>query len=132
MAELEAGLYSLLSNDAGVSALVSARIYPAVVPQDIDLPAIAYQLIGAPDRYYAHSGPVGLARKRIQITSVAETYAAAKGLAVAIRDALSGYQGTTATVKIHSSFLLNEFDSFGDQNDLQINRQDFMIMYTEA
>lgn len=132
MAELEAGLYALLAADGTVSGLIGTRIYPAVIPQNIDLPAIAYQLIGAPDRYYAHDGAVGLARKRIQISSVADTYAAMKSLAVAVRGALSGYQGTTAAVKIHSSFLVNEFDSFGAENDINVNRQDYMIIYTEA
>lgn len=36
-------LYALLSSDAGVGALVSDRIYPIVVPNDKDLPAMAYR-----------------------------------------------------------------------------------------
>ena len=132
MADLEEAIYSILSNDATVSGLVSARIYPMLVPQEQSLPAIAYQEISAPDRFYAHDGPVGIARKRIQITAVAERYASLKDTLAAIRGALSGYSDTVATVKIFSSFLANEFDGYGDQNDLFVGRQDYLIMFAES
>ncbi|WP_345969640.1 DUF3168 domain-containing protein [Sulfurimonas sp. HSL1-6] len=42
---IETDLFSHLSNDSGVSALVDARIYPLTMPQDCQSPAITYQVI---------------------------------------------------------------------------------------
>lgn len=38
----EADLYSALTSDTGVSALVEERVYPEVAPQDQPLPSIAF------------------------------------------------------------------------------------------
>lgn len=44
---LETALYSHLSGDAALSALVGTRIYPVILPQQPVLPAVTYQRIGA-------------------------------------------------------------------------------------
>lgn len=42
----EADLYTTLSGDTSVMSLVDDRVYPDVVPQDRDLPAVAYSRVG--------------------------------------------------------------------------------------
>ena len=65
---IEAALYSLLTGNAGVSALLSTRIYPERHPAEAPtLPAAAYQVIST-ERDYHHSGQSAIATPRIQIT----------------------------------------------------------------
>jgi hypothetical protein len=135
MATIEEAIYAHLITDAGVSALASTRIYPQTIPQDIDLPAIAYQRISGP-RISAHDGPTGLARARMQLTCQASTYTAAKGLAMAARRALDGYAGIVTTtgndtVEIEAAFLANEWDGYEVVTGQSTVRVDFMILYAE-
>jgi hypothetical protein len=136
MATIEEAIYSHLIADAGVSALVSTRVYPLTIPQDIALPAIAYQRISGP-RIAAHDGPTGLARARIQVTCQASTYTAAKGLAMEVRQALDGFRGSVTTegdelVEVEASFLANEWDGYETVTGQSTIRVDFMLLYKEA
>lgn len=42
----ESALYAALSGASGLTALVGTRIYPDVIPEDADLPAVVYQRAG--------------------------------------------------------------------------------------
>lgn len=45
MSAPEAGLYQSLTSDPDVSKLVGTRVYPMILPENPNLPAITYQLI---------------------------------------------------------------------------------------
>ena len=127
---IEALLYSILTADPGVSALVGLRVYPLVVPQEVDLPAIAYQTIsGRPDyTLEPPGGRVMLNRARIQLTCQGSTYAEAKGLALAVRSALSGYK----SAPIDAIFVENIYDTWGEGFELPVVRVDIMVWYQEG
>ncbi len=63
MSEIEEAIVSKLMSESAITALIGQRLYPQVVPQDVTLPAIAYQRIdsnpvatrGAPVRRFATS-----------------------------------------------------------------------------
>ena len=129
MSTLEEALYAHLAADAAIAALVSTRIYPMLVPQDSDLPAIAYQRISRIGQH-SHDGASVPARARIQITCLASTYSGAKALAGAVEDALDGYSGTVSSVVI-DAFLDNELDEWAGTFDLPVVRQDYLIWYEE-
>lgn len=80
---LETKLYTLLSGDAGVSALVSNRIYPLAAPQQADLPFVVYTRISS-GREYTLSGATGLENPRMQVDCYAETYSSAKAISEAV------------------------------------------------
>jgi hypothetical protein len=42
---IEAGLFALFSQDAGVSAIVADRIYPILLPTGAIMPAITWQIV---------------------------------------------------------------------------------------
>lgn len=92
-------LFALLSADPAVAALVDARIYPLIAPQSAPLPRIVYTGAGG-IRWNSIDGPSGLGQPRVQIDAYAATYGQAHALAKAIRDALDGYRGTAAGVRI--------------------------------
>jgi len=87
-------IYSLLTDDVAVSAIVGARVYPLRVPQNTARPAIAYQLISRTGE--SCSGGYLPEVSRIQVSLFAATYAQVSALDDAVRGALQGYRdGTT-------------------------------------
>lgn len=116
MSVIEEALHYLLKNNAGVSALVTARIYPTVAPQNVTLPAIVYQRISGV-REHTHDSAGDLARPRFQFAALATTYSAAKALANAIRVCIDNYAGTVLGVRIDSIQVQNEIDGFNLATD---------------
>jgi hypothetical protein len=108
MPDVEATLYSYLSTYAGLAALVSTRIYPMQLPQNVVLPACTYQKISGA-RTHSSSGTSILARPRVQIDTWATTYTDAKAVAAQVRLALDGHHGTGSA---WASILDNEIDDY--------------------
>ena len=101
---VEAAVFDLLSSDAGVSGVVSNRIYPVKLPQDPTYPAITYFRVSAL-RHSAMGNDTGIVEKRVQISSWAELYADANNLAERVRDAMQRTRGTFAGVEILDIFM---------------------------
>jgi hypothetical protein len=134
---LEDGLYTYLGANAGVSALVSTRIYPVVLPEGKALPALVFQRISS-DRHYHLSGYSQLCYARMQITSLATTPEGARGLAEAVRNALDAYAGAMGSTTVQSCMMDNEVElpsegSADHEPDFVFAvAQDYLISYTEA
>ena len=90
------GLYALLGSIEGITDLFgtgdSLRVYPAMIPQGIDLPAVRYTRISGPFER-SLTGPVVAADCTYQIDVVDDTYADAETAAHAIRVGIDGYSG---------------------------------------
>lgn len=121
---IEKAIVYLLSNDAGVNALVGSRIFPVFVPAKQPLPAITYQQISGP-RDNIMSGASGLVSTRFQINCWAKKYQGAAELADVVREALSpkddGYPKTVAEVRVEAVMLFNENDVpalYGDNEEM--------------
>ena len=89
---IEALIYSILSSNAGVSALVGTRVYPVVLPRSYD-PATAGDAL----TFSAVSGDEEITldgkrwgEKRIQIDAWSAQYANAKAIQTAVNNALDG------------------------------------------
>ena len=106
---VEAALPSILINDTAVNMLVGDGIYPNIIPQGADIPAITYQQISGP-RVHDMQGPNGMVKARWQINCWAADYAKAKELAGAVRLVLDGYSGTALQTVIDVIHLINEGD----------------------
>lgn len=84
---IEATLYSVLSTDAGVTALVGTDIYNLRVPEEIDAPFVWFQVItGQP--YNVLNGRPKIERKLIQINCIGATPDQALAVSAAVRTAL--------------------------------------------
>jgi len=110
---LETGLYAFLAAEAGVKALVAARIYPDAAPAGAAKPYIVYQRITT-ERDRTMDGPNGLAMPRMQVTCWAATYIGAKVLADAVADAIDGFSGDMGGEAVQVVSVLDE----GDMPDL--------------
>lgn len=82
---VETDLYSALTDNAGVTALVSTRIYPNRVPLGTVYPAIGYSMITS-----QKIASNNCQQSRIQIDFFDTTYSGAK----AVRDAVTALANT--------------------------------------
>ena len=95
---MEEALIAKLLATTAITTLVSNRIFVGARPQASTLPAIVVNRVsGAP--LYSDDGEDGLEESRFQIDCWGSTYSSAKGLARAVRGALSAFQGTQSPVK---------------------------------
>ena len=130
---IDAALYYHLVNDSDVTALIGTRAYPNVIPQDVDLPALAYQVISRPGGM-AHDGATGIAWPRFQITAQADTYTEVVDLINKVRIALDGYTGTmggAGGVTIEDCFVKNVFDGYEFATERETRRLDVVIWHQE-
>lgn len=130
---ISTALYSRLSTDAGVTALVGTRIYPQRGPENATYPLVLYQMID--------SGPVrDLAsatdhfRTLMQIESYATTQLAAEAIAAAVRASLDyKINQTWGGVSIPASRFDDQFDSgFDEGSNLHRIIQQYRISYKET
>lgn len=94
----ESKLVALLSGDSAVSALVSARVYPLILPQAPTLPAITYSRI-APGAVYSLQGYSNLENPLIQVDCWGSTYAGVKDLATKVKAAMDGASSFKSVVQ---------------------------------
>jgi hypothetical protein len=127
---IEAAIVSIVKASGYLDGLIGGRIYPNIVPQAATLPAVAYQRISGA-RYHTHTGPASLARPRFQFAILAETYAAARAVAEAIRLTLNGYAGTVSGTTIQSIQLQNEIDQYDKGENRPVILIDFYIYHQE-
>lgn len=101
MATIEDAIYSLLSSDGPLSALVDTRIDPILVPQSDAMPAVTFKQLPS-SRDDTLGGPTGLVRSQWEFTCWGAAYADARAVADALRQAISGYDGTVLGVVIQA------------------------------
>lgn len=92
MAHIETILYTHLSTDAGLSALVSTRIYPDLMPQNVTLPAIRFSLIDRTELLVKpEKTTFRLMQARYQFDVFSKTYSSAKSIESALVTALYAF-----------------------------------------
>jgi hypothetical protein len=129
---LEEAIHAHLTTAPSVQALIGTRVYPLLIPQTAQLPAVAYQVVSA-RRPLAHDGPTGLDTKLVQLTCQGALYANAKTVANAIGEVLNGFRGWLAGptgVWCERIEQKNEID--GDEEfEAALVRCDFSFFYKE-
>ena len=126
-------LRTYLLADSAVQSLVNSRMYPVILPQGVNYPAISYnQVSNVRERDLC--GPAGYAHPRITINAWAESYADVRSLATAVRQRLDGFRGQFSTpdgVRVGSVRLDNEIDDY--EQDVSVYRvlMDFIVSHEE-
>jgi len=126
---LEEAIVDMLTDDNAVKA-ITTRIFPVMIPQDSAYPLITYQRISGL-RDTVMEGPSGFAHPRMQIDSYAKTYAGAKELAGAVRQALYGKTYFGDGVRIGSIVMLSDSDFFEPAIGCHRVSADYMIWHEE-
>lgn len=128
-ATIEEAIHDILVTDSSVKA-ITTRCYPSTLPQNPTYPLILYAKVTG-ERINDLSGPSGMAHPRFQIEAWAETYAAAKTLANAIRVCLNGYRGIVGTVWIGSCLIQSERDIYEPEAACHRVVMDYAIWHNE-
>jgi hypothetical protein len=79
-------VYSILSNNAALTALISTRLNPVRIPQESAFPAVSYQLVSEIPNP-TKSGHSRTEFARVQVNAYGITLASAESVASAIRNA---------------------------------------------
>ena len=104
---IEIALYSKLINDAGVSALISNRLYLGKLPQNPTYPCALYNRITT-NRVQSMAGSTGLVEASFEVIAFADTQLAALQLADAIRSCLDSFSGTVSLIEIQSILITGQ------------------------
>jgi len=94
-------IYSILTSDSDVNAIVGTRVYPQIAAQGAAFPFVVYVLQDTSPSD-TKSGVSTLDEIRYDIVVASETYAEASDLTNKIRTALDRYTGTVESVVIDS------------------------------
>ena len=87
---IEANIFTALSTAAGILAVIpSTQIYPVELPENPQLPAMAYKIVGGNAKPTFSSS--GMKRLRLQLDCYGATYLSAAGLRWAAIQSLDGY-----------------------------------------
>lgn len=99
---IEKSIFDMLSNNVSVSALVSDKIYPMVLPQNFAMPAIVYRNNGIEKRSNYDTTSEAFTQTNLTIDAIADTYTQVKAVSQAIFDALHNFRGTQSGNVIYS------------------------------
>lgn len=86
---LEAEIVTELERNSDLQALIHGRIYPMLLPQNPELPAVTYSRISTTP-LYCQEGNAQLVRQRLQFSCWAMSHQEAATVAAAVRRALEG------------------------------------------
>lgn len=108
---IESSAASYLLSYTGLTALVSTRINPVVLPTPATYPSVTYQKIGAEDEL-GMGQDSGICEGRLQFDCWGSTYSSTKSVAVQIKKAFKNFTGNMKGTYIHCCKLANETDTF--------------------
>ena len=108
-------IYGRLSAVAGVTALVSTRIYPDMAPQNAVFPYIVFQKLNTSPTD-TKEGVSPLDKLLVQVDCYSNNYDNAHSLAAAVRTALDRYTGTINGHVVDKIIFSN--DSSGSPQDV--------------
>lgn len=127
---LPAGLFSLLTADSGIAALIGTRVYPVMLPEDPTLPALLYKFVGGASSPTLTTS--GMQRSRLEIDCYGATYDDASALRSAVIAALNGFQDELGDgTYLQNAELLNPgLDFFEDEPRQYRCMVEFYLFYT--
>ena len=127
---IEPAIVTLALADPATAALIGTRIFPLLLPDDCQKPAVSYRLVSTLDQNTL-DGPLGLVQVRLQIDSWGDAYADAKNVAQALYNLLDDYTGTVGTVAIANIWRDAESTGFDQTVRAYYVQTDWMILFTD-
>ena len=107
---VDTAIIQALLADVTVVGFVGTGVWPGSKPQAASNPAIVVNWIeGNP--VYTNDGDSGLSQSRLEVDCWGDTYSEVKDLAAAVKNVLSGFQGTVAGISIETAEIESERDS---------------------
>jgi hypothetical protein len=114
---IEAGIFSLLSMEPSITALVADRVYPVILPTDGTFPAITYQLVGGTSTPTLTT--TGLQKVRLQIDCWAiDGYLTAATVRAAVTKFLANRVATLSDGTIATFILIQPLDFYSGGGEM--------------
>lgn len=134
---IESDIFDRLTGFAGLSALVSTRVFPVAAPPNVTFPIVVYSRVSA-ERPSVMGVDSGIVRARYQVTAWdgrragdEADYDSARAVAEQVRQALQRWRKASATV-VQDTFLQSEFVGFDDDAEAYFVTLEFEINHLEA
>ena len=135
---IETALYSHLSTQVGITAIVGTRIYATVPPSSPTFPFITFQVFSDVPEHHM-DGAVGLTRVLMNIEVWAFVVAEQQAISEALRNELDGFRGAMGTevLQVRNCFMENrnsfqEPDKQGKNLPVHRSSLDFSIWHEES
>lgn len=134
---IEAEIFARLDGFAGLNALVGNRIFPNHLPQNVEMPAVSYFLVGA-ERPSSMGVDDGIVRSVYEfdawsgkhLDDTSGGYDEMHAVTEQLRLALQRWRTTTGTI-ILDSFFQDAQDLYEDEIDTHRGLLEFEIIYRE-
>lgn len=127
---LEESLFSFLSSDTAVAALVADRIYGAIAPQTAPLPRIVYKREDS-NRTQTLCKTDSKVRAIMILECYDKTYKGAKQLAKVVRQTLTDFSGDMAGTRVSTVILDSDPDGEDPEPGLHCVSQRYFIWHIE-
>lgn len=115
----------------GINALIDFRIYPLILPQVAEYPALSYFRVSS-ERVNAMSRDALITRSRIQISAWDETYDGASTLAQQVLFGFQRFKGLFAGITVHDCFILDNNELYDPDVEVYQHITDIDIIYNES
>lgn len=125
---IEAQLFSYLTSDSTLAALIGDRLYPLLIPVDEEHPAIAYQMMDR-DEEETHKGPAGTIWKDFQFSIQDKSYPGVLTVEEAVITAMQAWKGTAGDYKVTRCMCTMAVDGYNLGGDIFTRRVRFEIQY---
>lgn len=125
---LEDAVYSRLTTFAGLSALVSTRVYPLHLPQKPTYPCIAYRR-AATDSEPLLSTDTDILKAKFEIASFSKAYDSSVSVGDQIRQAFQRFKGVESSITILDTILIDLDQSFEADYEIYETALTFEIWY---
>lgn len=107
-------IYGILSNDVTIDGYVGDKIYPVVIPQNSEFPAISFYISSdTPDHQKVDASTQS--STDVQIKCVHDSYETNTDLSAAVQSALDKIKGTYYGVEIQATFFNGTDDLYDSQ-----------------
>lgn len=120
-------LFSLITGDAEITAIVQTKVYPGMAPQKAVMPYVVYRKISNTPND-TKSGPGDVHEYRMQIDVYTKSYSQGTELQQLMRNTLDrAERGTVAGVFLDGIRFLNEDDMHLEDPAILLFSQDYQI-----
>lgn len=115
---LLANMVTVLNSDPTLSALVSDRITPVIIPQNQTMPCIRYTVVGERDLNTRINNNTDFRNLRVQFDCYSPVFSVTQQVAKALSNALLSYQGS-----YFKSIYIDSQQDFDSDNEPNLHKQ---------
>lgn len=120
-------IVAILKADAGVQGAVGQKVFPDLVPQGTDFPAVTFIRVGGQRKRRSRTVSKVL-KERFQITAIAKTREQALAVAEKVRVAMIGVRGVIGGVNVRGCWCEDEGQDLSDPDTkLRLVAADYRI-----